>query len=171
MNNKKVLFVVSGLLVLIGVCICFGVAIFTKEEVEVRIERAGVCNPLKPVEEKEVKITDEDKRTLRLYWEDTDKEIEPEANEFVDSLIGDYKLFVGEDTILFNLNIGYVSYNGKYVDISDDFTSYITELVEENDTELEDDEDSDDNEECCSCCPDLDEDEVCIDACCPCSEN
>ena len=99
------------ILIVVGVGICISVAIFNNQDVEVRIERAGVCNPLKPVKDKEVKTDDDTKKKLAKYWKKTDKDVEPKANEIVDSLVGDYKLFVGEDEILFNLDLNYVSYN------------------------------------------------------------
>ena len=136
MKNKKVLILVAIVLVVVGVGTCFGVAIYNSNNVEVRIERAGVCNPLKPVKDKEVKTDKETKKALAKYWKKTDKEKGPELTELVDSLVGDYKLFVGEDTILFNLDLGYVSYNGKYVDISDEFIEYLSSYVRENDKNL-----------------------------------
>lgn len=174
MKNKKVLGIISLLLLVIGVSICFAVSLFFNGDVEVRIERAGVCNPLKPLKDKEVKIEDEDKEKLANYWKKTDKDKAPGAGEVVDSLVGDYKLFVGEDTILFNLDLGYVSYNGKYVDISDDFIKYLSKLVRENDDNLKEDDkvetpkDNMGEDDCCSCCPDLKPGESCIALCCPC---
>jgi hypothetical protein len=129
MEKNKVLRVISILLVVFGVGICFGVSIFTSEKLDVTIERAGVCNPLKPVKDKEVKISDKEEKKLQKFWEKTDKTKAPSHEEAVDSLVGDYKLFVGEDTILFNLDLGYVSYNGKYVDISDDFIDYLSAIT------------------------------------------
>ena len=83
-------------------------------------------------------------------------------------------MFVGEDTVLFNLDLGYVSYNGKYVDISDEFIKYLSNYVRENDKNLKEEEEKKEKpefstgDECCSCCPDLNPGEVCIDACCEC---
>ena len=74
MKNKKVLAIVSTILIVVGVSICFGVAIFSNQDVEVRIERAGVCNPLKPVKDKEVKTDEDTKKQLAKYWKKTDKE-------------------------------------------------------------------------------------------------
>lgn len=174
MKNKKCLGIISLLLLIIGVGICFAVSIFFNNDVEVRIERAGVCNPLKPLKDKEVKIDDEDKEKLAKYWKKTDKDKAPAANELVDSLVGDYKLFVGEDTILFNLDLGYVSYNGKYVDINEYFINDLSKIVRENDVNLKEEdkvENPKDNvgeSDCCSCCPDLKPGESCIALCCPC---
>lgn len=134
--NKKVLVIIAIILFVVGVGTCFGVAIYNSNNVEVRIERAGVCNPLKPVKDKEVKTDKDTKKKLAKYWKKTDKEIGPAVNELADSLVGDYKLFVGEDTILFNLDLGYVSYNGKYVDISEEFIDYLSKYVRENDMNL-----------------------------------
>ncbi len=172
MKDKKVLFIVAIILFLAGISICFGVAIFYKEDVIVRIERAGVCNPLKPAKEKEVKINEEIEDKLAEYWNDTDKEKAPIDEEVIDAMVGDYKLFVGEDTILFNLDLGYVSFNGKYVDITDDFIQYLSNVVRDNDTILKEElkeKDTLEDNECCSCCPDLKPGESCIDACCPCN--
>ena len=174
MKGKNILLIIAAILIVVGVGICISVAIFNNQDVEVRIERAGVCNPLKPVKDKEVKTDDDTKKKLAKYWKKTDKDVEPKANEIVDSLVGDYKLFVGEDEILFNLDLNYVSYNGKYVSISDEFIKYLSQYVRENDTKLQEDTEKDknpafsDGDECCSCCPDLKPDEVCIDACCEC---
>ena len=175
MENKNILLVISILLIIVGVGICFGVSIFAVEDLDVSIERAGVCNPLKPVKDKEVKISDKEEDKLQKYWKNTDKDKAPSYEEVIDSLVGDYKLFVGEDTILFNLDLGYVSYNGKYVDISDEFIDYLSELVRENDIYLEDEEEKNttpkpsNGDECCSCCPDLKPGESCIALCCECS--
>ena len=38
-----------------------------KEDLEVRIERAGICNPLKPVEEKSLDIGYNEKKKLQKY--------------------------------------------------------------------------------------------------------
>ena len=136
MESKKILKIVSIILIIVGVSICFGVAVFGAQDIEVRIERAGVCNPLKPVKDKEVQTDEKTKKQLAKYWKKTDKEEAPNRNEVVDSLVGDYKLFIGEDEILFNLDLGYVSYNGKYVDISDEFIDYLSKYVRENDKNL-----------------------------------
>lgn len=174
MKDKKIMMIIAILLVVVGVGICISVAIFNNQDVEVRIERAGVCNPLKPVKDKEVKTDDETKKQLAKYWKKTDKDNEPKDSEVVDSLVGDYKLFVGEDEILFNLDLGYVSYNGKYVDISDEFIKYLSEYVRENDTKLKEEQEKtkepvpSDGDECCSCCPDLKPGESCIALCCEC---
>lgn len=137
MKNKKILSIIGIIIFIVGVSVCFGVAMFSYSNVEVRIERAGVCNPLKPVKDKEVKTDKDTKKKLAKYWKKTDTEKKPNNNELVDTLVGDYKLFVGEDTILFNLDLGYVSYNGKYVDITDEFTKYISDYVRKNDKNLE----------------------------------
>lgn len=174
MKNKKVLLVISILLIIVGVGIYFGVSIFASEDLDVSIERAGVCNPLKPVEDKEVKISDKEEEKLQKSWKKTDKDKAPSHDEVVDSLVGDYKLFVGEDTILFNLDLGYVSYNGKYVNISDEFIEYLSQLVRENDIYLVDEEENSttpksSDDECCSCCPDLKPGESCTALCCECN--
>ena len=168
MKNKKVLMIVAIICFVLGVGTCFAVAIlsFGREDLEVRIERAGVCNPLKPVEEKELSISDEEAKKLGKYWSDTNKDKTPGDDEVCDCIIGDYKLFVGEDEILFNLDLGYVSFGGKEVDISDEFHKYLSKVVKENDIELNKETDE---EKCCSCCPDAKPGETCIDACCPCS--
>lgn len=174
MKDKKIMMIIAILLVVVGVGICISVAIFNNQDVEVRIERAGVCNPLKPVKDKEVKTDDETKKQLAKYWKKTDKDNEPKDSEVVDSLVGDYKLFIGEDEILFNLDLGYVSYNGKYVDISDEFIKYLSEYVRENDAKLKEEPEKtkepvpSDGDECCSCCPDLKPGESCIALCCEC---
>lgn len=174
MKDKKILIIIAILLVVVGVSICFGVAIFSSSNLEVRIERAGVCNPLKPVKDKEVKTDEDAKKKLAKYWKKTDKENAPKDSEIVDSLVGDYKLFIGEDEILFNLDLGYVSYNGKYVDISDEFVEYLSDYVRENDAKLKEDKEEpkesvpSDGDECCSCCPDLKPGESCIALCCEC---
>jgi hypothetical protein len=175
MESKRILKIVGVILIVLGVSICFGVAIFSSQDIEVRIERAGVCNPLKPVKDKEVQTDEDTKKQLAKYWKKTDKEVAPSDKEVVDSLVGDYKLFIGEDEILFNLDLGYVSYNGKYVDISDEFIEYLTDYVKEHDKNLKKDDEKDktpidDNEECCSCCPDLKPGEACIEMCCPCGD-
>jgi hypothetical protein len=179
MGNKKILSIISAILIIVGVSICFCVAIFSNQEVEVRIERAGVCNPLKPVKDKEVKTDSDTKKKLAKYWKNTDKNIQPDANEMVDTLVGDYKLFVEDDEILFNLDLSYVSFNGKYVLISNEFIGYLSDVVRENDKNLRVDEEVPDVEdiendlgegECCSCCPDLKPGEACIEMCCPCSD-
>lgn len=174
MKDKKILIIISIILAIVGVSICFGVAIFSAQDIEVRIERAGVCNPLKPVKDKEVKTDDDTKKKLAKYWKKTDKDNEPKDSEVVDSLVGDYKLFIGEDEILFNLDLNYVSYNGKYVSISDEFIKFLSEYVRENDTKLKEEETvkkpvPSDGNECCSCCPDLKPGESCVALCCECS--
>ena len=174
MKGKNILLIIAVILIVVGVGICISVAIFSSQDVEVRIERAGVCNPLKPLKDKEVPTDEKTKKKLAKYWKKTDKEKGPDRNELVDSLVGDYKLFVGEDAILFNLDLGYVSYNGKYVDISDEFIEYLSSYVRENDKNLKEDEEKkkkpefSTGDECCSCCPDLKPGEACIDACCEC---
>ena len=174
MKNKKVLIIVGVVLLILGISVCFGVAVFGSADVEVRIERAGVCNPLKPVKDKEVKTNKDTKKRLVKFWKKTDKEKQPDSNKLVDSLIGDYKLFVGDDEILFNLDVSYVSYNGKYVDISDEFMEYLSDYVKNNDSKLKEAEEKtkdpvpSNGEECCSCCPDLKPGETCIDLCCEC---
>ncbi len=178
MESKKILKIVSIILIIVVVSICFGVAIFSSQDIEVRIERAGVCNPLKPVKDKEVQTDEDTKKQLAKYWKKTDKDNAPKDSEVVDSLVGDYKLFIGEDEILFNLDLGYVSYNGKYVDISDEFIEYISKYVRENDKNLKENKDEDGvkdsipnkEDECCSCCPDLKPGEACIEMCCPCTD-
>ena len=169
--KNNILKIVGVVLVILGIGICFGVSIFFNHEVDVRIERAGVCNPLKSSEEKEVKISDKEKEQIRDYWKDTDKDKKPNDDEMVDGIMGDYKLFIGDDEILFNLDLGYVFYDDKNVDITDEFMEYISELVRKNDTELEKSEKPDKgngSSECCSCCPDLKPGESCIAACCEC---
>ena len=175
MKDKKILINVAVLLCVIGVSTCFAVGVFSsKEDLEVRIERAGVCNPLKPVDEKSLKISDKEKKKLQKYWEDTDKTKSPGVNELCDCVIGDYKLFVGEDEILYNLDIGYVLFDGNFVDISDEFHSYLAKVTKDNDIkEVADDEVdspkiSTGSDECCSCCPDSEPGDICIDACCEC---
>lgn len=174
MKIRNILLVVLVLIAIVVVGICISVVIFGSQDVDVRIERAGICNPLKPVKDKEVPTDKNTKKELAKYWKKTDKKEGPDRNELVDSMIGDYKLFVDEDTILFNLDIGYVSFNGKYVDISDDFIKYLSDYVKENDVNLKKEEPIISNEpttdkDCCSCCPDLKPGESCIDACCPCN--
>ena len=177
--NKKVMSVIGLVLAIVGISTCFCVAIFFKEDVEVKIERGGICNPLNPVSDKTVKISDKEKEKILDYWEDIDLDKEPEATELCDCLVGDYKLFIDDKVILFNLDLGYVSIDSKYIDIDDEFLDYIIKVVKENDTELIDDttepkeEDKDkktgfSNEEWCSCCPDLKPGESCIAACCEC---
>ena len=140
MKNKKILIIVAVLLFVVGISTCFAIAVFTsKEDLEVRIERAGICNPLKPVEEKTLDISDKVEDKLQKYWKDTDKSKGPGANELCDCVIGDYKLFVGEDEILFNLDLGYVLYNGKFVDLSDEFYMYLTKITKDSDIKAEED--------------------------------
>ena len=176
MESKKIIKIISVILIILGVSVCFCIAVFGSSNVEVRIERAGVCNPLKPVKDKEVPTDEDTKKQLNKYWKKTDKDVVPSDDELTDSLVGDYKLFIGEDEILFNLDLGYVSYNGKYVDISDQFIDYLSEYVRNNDKVLKEKDEADNEtepgneEECCSCCPDLKPGEVCVDACCPCSD-
>ena len=68
MKDNKILIIVAVLLCVIGVSTCFAVGVFSpKEDLEVRIERAGVCNPLKPVEDKSLKISDKEKKKLQKY--------------------------------------------------------------------------------------------------------
>lgn len=175
MKSKSVLKIVSIILIVLGVGICFATAILSNQDVEVRIERAGVCNPLKPVKDKEVTTDKKTKKELAKYWKKTDKDDAPKDSDIVDSLVGDYKLFVGEDEILFNLDLSYVSYNGKYVDISDEFIEYLSDYVRENDKNLEEIKEPEknpgkgDSGDCCSCCPDLKPGESCIALCCPCN--
>lgn len=177
MKDNKILIIVAVLLCVIGVSTCFAVGVFSpKEDLEVRIERAGVCNPLKPVEDKSLKISDKEKKKLQKYWEDTDKTKSPSVNELCDCVIGDYKLFVGEDEILYNLDIGYVLYEGNFIDVSDEFHSYLTKVTKDNDIKVEEDKEEEspkintdpDSSECCSCCPDLKPGESCIAVCCEC---
>ena len=139
MKNKNVLMIIAVICFVLGVGTCFAVAIlsFGREDLEVRIERAGVCNPMKPVDEKILPITEKIENKIQKYWEDTNKDKTPGIDEVCDCIIGDYKIFVGEDEILFNLDLGYVSFNGKEVDISDDFYEYLNKVIKENDKELE----------------------------------
>ena len=144
MKNKKVFIVVAVLLFAVGISGCFAVAIFSvHQDLEVRIERAGVCNPLKPVKEKSLNISDNEEDKLQKYWEDTDKSKAPAVNELCECVIGDYKLFVGEDEILYNLDFGYVLYDGNFVDISDEFHRYLAKVTKDNDIKDEADDESD----------------------------
>ena len=88
MESKKILKIVSIILIIVVVSICFGVAIFSSQDIEVRIERAGVCNPLKPVKDKEVQTDEDTKKQLAKYWKKTDKEVAPKDKEVVASLVG-----------------------------------------------------------------------------------
>jgi len=141
MNNKRIVMIIAIICFVLGVGTCFAVAIMTfkedEKDLEVRIERAGVCNPMKPVEEKTLPISEEIEDKIQDYWKKTDKDKAPGVDEVCDCIIGDYKIFVGEDEILFNLDLGYVSFNGEEVDISDGFHKYLNKVITENDKELE----------------------------------
>ena len=141
MKNKKVLMIIAVICFVLGVGTCFAVAFLGSDketkDLDVRIERAGICNPMKPVDEKILPITEKIENKIQKYWEDTNKDKTPGIDEVCDCIIGDYKIFVGEDEILFNLDLGYVSFNGKEVDISDDFYEYLNKVIKENDKELE----------------------------------
>lgn len=137
--NKKVMGIIGLVLVVVGVCVFFCVSVFFKEDVEVKIERGGICNPLNPVSDKIVKISDKEKKKILDYWKDIDLDKEPEATELCDCLVGDYKLFIGDKVILFNLDLGYVSIDSKNIDIDDDFLDYIVKIVKKNDSALVDD--------------------------------
>lgn len=178
--NKKLIGIIGIFLAIIGISMCFCVAIFFKEDdILVKLERGGVCNPLNPDKDKEIKISDSEKDKIRKYWKDVDLENEPDSTQLCDCVVGDYKLSVDDKVILFNLDLSYVSIDSKNIEIDKEFLEYIKKLVKENDTKLEEqveekEEVSDENpnfsnEECCSCCPDLKLGESCITACCECS--
>lgn len=170
MKDKRL--IILGIMIILSTAVSIVCSVISNREIKFRIERAGICNPLKSVEEKEVKIPLSDTKEIIKYWNNTDKEKEPDSSSIVDASIGDYKVFIGKDVILFNLDVNYVSYNGKYVSISDDFTNYLTRTIFLNDKEITSYDkvsNKKDKEKCCSCCPNLKEGEFCIDLCCPCS--
>lgn len=175
--NKKAVGIIGVVLAIVGISVCFGVSIFFKEDdYLVKLERGGVCNPLNPVTDKEVKISDKEKSTIRKYWDDIDFDKLKEATNLCDCVVGDYKLYVDDKIILFNVDLDYVSIDSKYLDIDKEFLDYIQDLVVENDDNYEEKVVEEttktpefSNEECCSCCPDAEPGETCIDACCACS--
>lgn len=94
-------------------------------------------------------LTEEEKNTLELLFNNQDKKEIPPMNLMV---AGRYILFVNDEAIYFDDLSGYAIYNNKMILLNQNFRSYLKEIIS--------------TQECCSCC---EKEETCIAMCCPCN--
>lgn len=110
---------------------------------------------------KAIELTDDVKNEIRDAWGRNDK---TELTMNLAIILG-YVLYIDGDVIGMDDIDGYVSYNGKaagnFIILSQEMKDILNNKVFSRNNSG--------NDDCCSCCPNLQPGEVCIDMCCPCS--
>lgn len=163
MEKRKILLLVFGILIVIGVAICLFVA----------VTNSFKCNCKKSDDESE--IVEEHKEENNTY-EGTIIDMELDlaypvtfVYNVIDSLDtslgsldlaikGKYLLIVDGEFIWLDDFNGYAMYHNDIVGLNDQTLKIISRAFKPYD-----------NGECCSCCPDLKPGESCIALCCPCN--
>ena len=111
------------------------------------------------VEYERINLTEENKKLIKNEISMI-KLLEPE--EMIDLVIqGKYMLIIDDSEIYFDDLSGYVLFNNEMALISEELKNILETYI---------DDEKFSNDECCSCCPDLKPGEVCISACCSCTE-
>lgn len=105
-----------------------------------------------------IDISKKDQEELRKLWKKQNKE--PQNMNLI--ILAKYALYIDGDIIGIESLNSYVSYNNPY------YASEFIELDEEVKKVLSS-YIKDSEGDCCTCCPDLQPGESCIDMCCPCS--
>ncbi len=103
-----------------------------------------------------IEIDDEGKNEIRSIWTNHNKE----TMTMNLAVMLQYYLYIDGDVVGINEIDDYVSYN------TDSFAGHIMQLNQDMQTVLEK---YIVNSDCCSCCPNLQPGEYCIDLCCPCN--
>ena len=80
------------------------------------------------------------------------------------AIFGEYVLDIEGEVILFDKEIGYVSYRGEIIEISSEFSKYLSSIIRANESVVVPGL----GNGCCSCCPELKPGESCIAKCCDC---
>ncbi len=163
MEKRKILLLVSGILIVIGIAICLFVA----------VTNSFKCNCKKS--DDECKIVEEHKEENNTY-EGTIIDMELDlaypvtfVYNVIDSLDtslgsldlaikGKYLLIVDGEFIWLDDFNGYAMYHNDIVGLNDQTLRIISRAFKPYE-----------NGECCSCCPDLKPGESCIALCCPCN--
>lgn len=104
-----------------------------------------------------IELSDEDKFAIKESFNNIRT---LEEHEIVNlAIAGKYTLIVGHEKVYFDDLSGYAMYYDEMVRIDSELIAILKRYIQVFS-----------NEECCSCCPDAEPGEVCIDACCSCTE-
>lgn len=103
-----------------------------------------------------INLSNTDKLLIKEYFSNIN-ELKPE--EMVDLMVlGHYTLIVDGKKIYFDDLSGFATKDDKLVKMDNKLIDVLNHYIDDS------------NNDCCSCCPNLELDEDCIDACCDCNE-
>lgn len=162
MGNRKILLIIAGSLIVVGVAICFIVGI--GESFKCDCAKNDDCKNInKPVEENDVYEATVIDMGLDLAHSVT---FDYNVIEALDTNLGALDLAIaGKYLLIFDNEFiwlddfnGYAIYHNDIVGLDDKTVKLLKQVLEFRD----------DNGDCCSCCPDLKPGESCIALCCPC---
>ena len=161
MQNKKLLFSIGIGIFVIGLFICFTVAIFSSFNARDG-QNGEVIEKHENIELKGVVIDSLTKKTYKINYHEHFYSLLGDDNRVALAIIGNYYFVFGQEVIFFDDLGGYGFYNGELVLFSDEFLKILKQNINVGKDNGLDDGD------CCSCCPDLKPGESCIALCCPC---
>lgn len=105
-----------------------------------------------------IDISKKDQEELRKLWKKQNKE--PQKMNLI--ILAKYALYIDGDIIGIESLNSYVSYNnpyyaGEFIELDEEVKNVLSGYIKDSEGD------------CCTCCPDLQPGESCIDMCCPCN--
>ena len=162
MENRKILLIIAGALIVVGTAVCLFVGI--SESFQCDCAKNDECKNInKPAEEKDIyegTIIDmklDLARSVNFDYNVIDN-LDTSLGALDLAISGKYLLIFDNEFIWLDDFNGYAMYHNNIVGLDDKTVKLLKQVFE----------DRNENGECCSCCPDLKPGESCIALCCPC---